>query len=439
MRTARSLVHAYCLAYCLSICSADADAQNGIPVPPINMMLELALDSPTCVLHGNFSFTVRILNPNAFPVTFRGFEMDSYIEPEIHLLRKDNSSLHLRYRALDSALTNTPITILAGQTLEKRRFLWMDNLASLAWPDIPGRYQLCASSAMLHARVGAGEVWHPVEWSFPISELRVQAPGPADRRAWEWLAPRLEQYEQALRHPNPGDESVSVRKVRIYHEFLVRFPDSSYAPAIRWETAKLLLSELGNKRVPDDEVPQLVQLLDDCLTFCLGRGGAYAEEFLEVQKGSWRNQALDFAIEHRRMELADLITDRLDERHPENESAKLYRRGFVAGYKESGEAARQILEIIVEKFPDDEYAEYARKQIEHIERGWWPPKPIDEESALYNAAGKRVYESPEEGRRMLQELLERYPNGRYTKQIRDLISAIDEGTWPPHPIRKSEP
>ena len=73
----------------------------------------------------------------------------------------------------------------------------------------------------------------------------------------------------------------------------------------------------------------------------------------------------------------------------------------------------------------------AKKKIENIDRGRWPPELPDEETTSYESAARAVYRSPEEGRKMLETHLERFPNGRYTKQIRLLIVAIDVGSWPP--------
>ena len=217
----------------------------------------------------------------------------------------------------------------------------------------------------------------------------------------------------------------------MYDEFLRRFPDSSYASAIRWELVKLLQREIGDQWSPLHNNPGMVDLWEECLKSCFDRGGAFAEEYIDWDMKIGGNRYLDFAVTHERWALVDRILEALDRRHPENEAAKILRRARVTGHRESAGAARRMLETVIEKFSEHRCAEAARKQIENIDRGRWPPKPGDDEQKLYEAAAREVYRSPENGRRMLESVLEQFPNGRYRIQIRGLIDAIEDGSWPP--------
>ncbi|UCC31909.1 MAG: hypothetical protein JSU86_06450 [Phycisphaerales bacterium] len=422
------------LVSCILLSKPVLSAGPGAGGAHVQMRLELELDRLTCVVHENLAFKVRMFNPNQFPVELRGFEMDSYIEPEVHLLLEDGKTLHLRHHPSDSAWTRTPVTIPGGGLLEKHRFLWNDNIASLAWPEHPGTFELRLDTHLSTARLVGESERRQIDWERPIAELRVRPAGPLDRQASDWLRGRLE--EEQRRKTVPGiARDVTAERIRIYAEFLDRFPDSAYAAAIRWETAKLLV---GHESTLKDE-PVMVDLFDECLMFCLERGGAYAEEFVEWDRNRGGNGYLNLAIKHERWTLVKRIVDALDHRHPEDEAGKLWRHALVVGLRESGDAARRILKTIVEEFPEDRYAEAARGRIQDIDRGSWPPKPPDEEERLYKRAAREATRSPDNGRRMLVDVLERFPEGRYRTQIRALIDAIDDGTWPPKLPQPAEP
>lgn len=347
---------------------------NGQPrqdLSSVPMLLELDLDHPTSTIHENWTFTVRIVNPNNFAVELRGFEMESYIEPEVYVILENGRQVQLRYHATDSAWTKAPVHIPPGGAVEKHRFLWNDNIAATWWPKQPGTYALMLKTH-LSTVLADGELRRrSIEWDHPIAMLRVLAPNALDRQASAWLLERF--GEQRRRKSVPGvPRDVTVERVRMYDEFLSRFADSSYAPAIRWETVKLLLSSLGNDRVPDDEVPQMVDLFDECIRECLDKGGAYAEEFVQWDMGIGGNRPMALAIKYGKMPLADRIVEELDKHHPEDEAAKLWRHAHLAGYEQSGKAARDILESIIKRFPDSRYANPARNQIKNIDLKAWP-------------------------------------------------------------------
>jgi hypothetical protein len=318
-------------------------------------------------------------------------------------------------------------------TLEKHRFIFDDNIGGLWWPNDSGVFKLRGKFTLGDVpQEQRQQPTGPIEWEYPITELRVLPADLGDLTAWNWLAPRLSAFHESARGGGPREESVGVRKLRIFGEFLERFPDSSYAPAIRWETTSLLYDALQNWTYVEAH-PEAIDLFDECLTFCLEKGGAYAEEFVEWHRDRGGNIYLDLAIKHERWTLVERMLEALDKRHPDDEGAALWRRARVAGVRESGEAARRILETIVEKFPGDRYAEASRVRIQDIDRGAWPPKPPDEEERLYKAALREGARSPEKGRRMLVDVLERFPDGRFSRQTRLTIDAIDDGSWPPKP------
>lgn len=338
-----------------------ADGVEGAPIP---MRLEIELAKETYVVHENPSFTVRLVNPNDFPVELRGFEMDSYIEPEVHLLLDSGEELHLRYHPSDSAWTRSPVTIVAGGALEKQRFLWNENLPTVEWPADVGRFELQLRTHLSSARVAGEADRRRIAWERPIVELRVQSAGPSDRMAWAWLEPRFIDYEGSLKNPKPGDEHVALRRLRIYHEFLGRFADSSYAPAIRWETAKLLNEELGNNRIPEEEVADMVDLFEESLNFCLDRGGAYSDDFLKMDRHSSAESAMQFARKHNKLDLLKRIVKAVDQKYPEDEPGILYRRFLVSCETGSLEDARRVVEILDQRFPDSRYTERARRSLQ---------------------------------------------------------------------------
>ncbi len=345
------------------------DGNPGQDLPMIRMRLELELDIPTCAIHENFPFKVRIVNPNAFAVELRGFELSSYIEPEVHLLLETADTLHLRNGATDSAWTRTPVTILPGGVVEKERLLWNDNLPSLAWPDEPGVYQLQLKTHLSTCRIVGESKRRRIDWERPIVELRVEAPSPLDRQASDWLYQRF--MEQRRTKSIPGiPRDVEVERVRMYDEFLRRFSDSSYALAIRWETVKLLQDKLGNRAIPADDVEQMVDLFDECLTFCLKQGGAYAEEFLTwyADGRAGGSEVLELAFMHGRGALFKRLVEEIDRKYPDDAEGILYRRVIVAGLTESMEETDKIGQKLKNRFPNSRYARDLPRLLRQIKK-----------------------------------------------------------------------
>jgi len=327
------------------------------------MRVEIVPDSSTCIVHQNFALKVRIVNVNDFPVIVPGVNLDYYVEPKIFLLRDGQDDFLLRFQASVSPWTKREITIQPGQALEKHRFLWNDNVAAMGWPDEPGIFKLRASFDT-QVRLDREGARHPVEWDRPIVELHVVSPDAADRAAWNWLEPRLTAFDWSLRHPKSNAESVHLRKLRIYREFLTQFSHSSYAPAIRWEAAKLLLG-MGHRTV---EQEGMAGLLDESLTFCLGRGGAYAEDFLEWDADAGGSNVFEYVGVHCRHELFDLLVEKLDERYPADEQGKAYRGIAKLVVAEQLDAARAAAEDFKTKYPDSKYHRHVDGALRTMER-----------------------------------------------------------------------
>ncbi|RMH34761.1 MAG: hypothetical protein D6690_10040 [Nitrospirae bacterium] len=434
----RSPVRVVTLGFASWIFCAGVDAQVDKAHTPIPMRIELILDSPTCIVHENFAFRMRVVNPNDFPVIIPGINLDYYVEPTIYWVRDDQEDMVLRNEPTVNPWTRFPIIIAAGQALEIHRFLWHDQGVTLRWPGEPGVYML-QPQFNVQVRLEADGEWYPIAWDRPIAEVRVLPMGPLDRRAWAWLEPRLRAYDEWLRNPKPSRENVGVEKVRIYGEFLKRFPDCTYARAIRWETAKLLARLLGNDAIEGDAVAKMVDLFEECFTFCLKQGGAYAEEFLEWNMDRGGNRAMSLGLRYRKYNLVRSLLSALDERDPGDRAASGYRWAILSGYEQSAGVARTQLARLIRGFPKSQYAAPAQKLIDAIDRGAWPPKPPDEQMLLYEAAGRSALAGDvPKAREMIKTYLQRFPNGRYVNQARALLKALDDGSWPPMPYGTRE-
>ena len=131
----------------------------------------------------------------------------------------------------------------------------------------------------------------------------------------------------------------------------------------------LLQDELGNERIPEEEVPHMVELFDECLTFCLDQGGAYTEEFLQFRPYTGADSLMRLAGKLRRFDLLKRIVKKLDEKYPDDEEAKLYRHFAVVRETESLEAARRVAERLCRQFPDGKYHKRAERELFWLERG----------------------------------------------------------------------
>lgn len=440
----RSALHKFRVTACLVVffgptMNATGEDSSRYPIEPIPMHLEVEISDDIYYVGENFPITIRIVNPHAFDVFLGGFQFGP-LEPHTEIgfpegtvfPGEGHEFVDISLGGTISAMGGPPILVPARGRLEHRRLVYSGTKVDMGhWVLMPaGRYWIRMRSYVGAVVRGEPKGYAKVEWTSDVVEFMLKMPVGRERTALEFLRRQAEKLAEHQRNPRPGFRSIWF-KLGMYRQFLERFSDTVYAPEIRWETAKLLYEELGNKRIPEDEVADMVDLFDECLTFCLEQGGAYAEEFIDWDMKIGGNRYLDFAVTHERWALVDQVLESLDRRHPENEAAKILRRARVTGHRESAGAARRMLETVIEKFPEHRCAEAARKQIENIDRGRWPPKAADDEQRLYEAAAKEVYRSPENGRRMLESVLEQFPNGRYRIQIRGLIDAIEDGSWPP--------
>ncbi len=329
----------------------------------VRMKIELVLDDSTCVVLQNFGLTVRIVNPNSFAVTIRGFTM-GYIQPEIHVLLGNEETMHLRHGAHDSAWTGTPITIPPEGVLEQRRFLFEES--SYAWPGEPGSFELVGHLDVSTARVGPKGQDHQIVWDQPAAKLRVRPQGLRDRLAMEFLQQRLQEYDDAIRLGRA--EKVNIFRAMLFREFLDRFGDTAYAPEIRWETARLLAGLLGNRAIPPEELEGMLDLFEKCLTFCLLKGGAYAEEFVKGDPRRAGYEVLELALIHRRAELFKRIVEEVDRKYPDDEEGILFRRLVVTGLTESLDKAREQAAALRERFPDGQYLRHLDSVLRQLER-----------------------------------------------------------------------
>lgn len=339
--------------------SPVAFAEDGRPV---RMRLELELDRPTCRTFENFTVMVRIVNLNPFPVILPGFEM-GYIEPEVHVLGPDGEYHKLYYGAHDSAWTKIPITIAGRGVIERHRFVYSD-FSHERWPNEAGSFTLRCKTHISSCRLTGDGEDHPIEWELPEATIRVDAASVKDRQAMEFLQRRFAE--------GPADESrrrwSGAFRAEVFAGFLQRYGDTAYAPEIRWEAAKLLEERLGNKAIPQAEVAAMVDLFEECLTFCLGKGGAFAEEFLTWDVEGGGGNVLEVVMEHNRTRLFKQLIEELDQKYPADDEAIRYRRLLLVGATESSEKAAEEAKAFRERFPNGKYGRHLDGALRFIER-----------------------------------------------------------------------
>lgn len=339
-------------------------AQNTANDQSVQMRLEIELEEPVCTVRQNFTLRVRMTNPNDFTVTVRGFEM-GYVEPEIHLLLDDVKTVRLRYGAMDSAWTGEPIRIEPGGVLEHRRFLY-PYFEWDRWPIEPGSFELRGETHLSQAKIGFREEAIPIVWEYPAIMVQVKAQSALDRNATSFLNENIQFYREASN--SVGHKAPSLPRVKLFMDFLDQFGNTAYAPEIRWEAAKLLRRALGNRAVPQDEVKQMVEFFDECLTFCLEKGGAYSEEFLKWDADGGGNETLELAFMHQRARLFKYLAEEIDRKNPDDAEAILYRRVIVVGMTESIKKAQEEARTLRGRFPNGRCVQHLDGTLRELER-----------------------------------------------------------------------
>ena len=185
--------------------------------------------------------------------------------------------------------------------------------------------------------------------------------------AMEVLRKQLTEYRKAPMDVH-RETPVSVFRAHLFREFLERYPDVAYTPEIRWELAKLLPNEILSQWSALHDDPEMVDLFEECLTFCLDQGGAYAKEFLwwDMDKGG--NRSLRLASKYKRFDLLKRVVRELDQKYPGDAEARLFRRFVVVRETESIEAARRVAETLREQFSEGKYAKSAARTLFWLDR-----------------------------------------------------------------------
>lgn len=187
-----------------------------------------------------------------------------------------------------------------------------------------------------------------------------------DLAALEFLRHQTAELSEHQRSPECGFSSIRFQ-LGMCSQFLERFSDSAYAAEVRWRLAKLLPGEIFDQWSPLHDNPEMVELWDECLTFCLDKGGAYAEEFLSWNMDIGGNLALNRAREHKRGDLVKRIVEELNRKYPKDEEAALYRRVIAVAETESLEKARKVAASLAERFPKGTYSLKADELLKGLE------------------------------------------------------------------------
>ncbi len=422
-----------------STTSGGALGYGPYPADPVPMRLQLDFDGQRYLVGENFPIIVRIINPNTYSVYLEGFEFGR-LEPHIAMafpegivFPGEEEFFDISLGGMISAMGGPPVLVPARGDLQHRRLVYIGTKLDMGhWVLMPpGTYRVQVKSHVSAVTLDEPRRYTKVDWTSEVLAFTLTMPTGRDAAALEFLRQKANELAEHERTPEPGFRRVRF-ELSVYPQFLERFPDTIYAPEIRWRVAKLLDDELGNDRIAEQDVPQMLELWEQSLTFCLERGGAYAEEFVHLRKDEPTNHQMELAERLRRFDLLKRIITAIDRRYPDDEAGILFRRAIVAGHTESPGEARKILQSLVERFPDDPHAKNAGNMIESIDRGRWPAEPPDEETVMYRAAAKAAqWQSREEAHKTVQAVLDRFPNGRYASPIRALLEAIDNGTWPP--------
>ena len=83
-----------------------------------------------------------------------------------------------------------------------------------------------------------------IEWDYVADRIDVRAPSALDRRAMEFMGEGLEGERKLVGANNKERHRF---REQLYTEFLQRFPESTYAPEIKWHLAKVVARRLGHQ------------------------------------------------------------------------------------------------------------------------------------------------------------------------------------------------
>ncbi len=336
-------------------------------VDPIPMRLELQIDAPRVVVRENFPVTVRVVNPNPFPVQLPRFAF-CYEHPELQVSGEDGEKF-ISIGSRGGYLSNPRdvLSVPAEGSVSFARLL-DDGFDYLQWPMEPGTYYLRAYTPGGRGRAKGEEVSVPIDWESVPVRVNAQPASALDGRAMQFMAERLKAYRR-LNRAGKAEPYATFRE-QLYTEFLERFPESVYAPEIKWHLAKVLADRLGSHDVPEERAARerWTALFKECLGFCLERGGPYAEPFVNWKPVPGGSGAFHYALSNRLFEAAEMLADALDRRYPNDMAAKRYRRGLIAYKRGSMTEAEKHFAVIEKESPENPYARDIRHLRRSIER-----------------------------------------------------------------------
>ena len=346
------------------------------PVDPISMRLELEVGAARYYVGENFPITVRIANPNGFDVYLAGFDFGA-LEPHTEIAFPGQAEFEdFSLGGTISAFGGPPVLVPARGRLEDRRLVYSGTKLDMGhWVLMsPGVYRLRMRSTAGAVSPGESPRYTGVDWTSEEIQLTLISPSGPDLLAFQFLGEKARQLAQHMSDPDPNKPDVTRLQLSFWREFLERYADTVYAPEIRWRAAKLLLGEIGGQWSPLYNDREMIDLWEKCLTFCLGRDGAYAEAFVKLRKDEVTNDQMDLAEQFHRFDLLKKVIAGIDRKYPEDGEGILYRRAIIAGETESPAEARKLLESLLERFPAGFYSKHAQHLKEGIDRGTWPRK-----------------------------------------------------------------
>lgn len=335
------------------ICLGDGVAANA-QVEPIQLNMELWTDAPRYLVGENFVLHLRLQNPNTFSVVLRSSGM---LSEEVVLelrLPETESYVRLPSGAHESGGPKRTVTLGPRETLEDSRFFYRD-FGRDQWNMPPGEYVLRATPTIDASQPRANRQGRPVDWGTATVTFTLEQPGAREAMALECLNKAQSDYDDA-RHRDGVSFNNQDFLIRIRKRFLVRFPESRYAPEIRFKLANSLLSKIDNAdrngQLQDEDS---LRLLDDCLAFCVERGGLYAKPFLTWDMDRGGNQVLNYSLRFGRDALLRRITAALVAAYPEEKDAALYRRALVAESEDSVDDLQRAADSLSSAFPESRY------------------------------------------------------------------------------------